>query len=57
ISCEIDREYDELEAWKRTGLIGATVTEILRRSAATTAPTSAVADTMAEEFFTLEVPA
>lgn len=57
ISCEIGRNYDELLAWKKTGQIGGTVTEILRRAAATNTPTSVVADTMAEEFFRLEVPA
>jgi leucine dehydrogenase len=55
ISCEIDRDYDEAVAWSKTGRIGATVTEILRRSAATNTPTSVVADTMAEELFRLEV--
>jgi leucine dehydrogenase len=57
ISCEIGRDYDELLAWKKTAGIGATVTEILRRAAATNTPTSVVADTMAEEFCRLEVPA
>ena len=57
ISCEIGREYDELLAWTKTARIGATVTEILRRAAATNTPTSVVADTMAEEFCKLEVPA
>jgi leucine dehydrogenase len=57
ISCEIGRDYDELLAWKQTGRIGATVTEILRRAAATNSPTSVVADTMAEEFYRLTVPA
>ena len=57
ISCEIGRDYDELLAWKKTGRIGVTVTEILRRSTATNTPTSVVADTMAEELYRLEVPA
>jgi leucine dehydrogenase len=57
ISCEIGRDYDELLAWKKTARIGATVTEILRRAAATSTPTSVVADTMAEEFCRLEVTA
>jgi leucine dehydrogenase len=57
ISCEIDGEYDESEAWKRTERIGATVSEILRRSAATNTPTSVVADAMAEEFCTPQVAA
>ena len=56
ISCEIGREYDEMEAWKRTEQIGATVGEILARSAATNTPTSVVADAMAEELFLLKVP-
>ena len=57
ISCEIGRDYDELLAWKKTARIGATVTEILHRAAATSTPTSIVADTMAEELCRLEVPA
>ncbi len=57
ISCEIGRDYDELLAWNKTARIGAIVTEILRRSAATNTPTSVVADTMAEDFFALKVPA
>ena len=56
ISCEIGRQYDEMEAWKRIARIGATVAEILERSAATNTPTSVVADAMAEELFLLKVP-
>lgn len=54
ISCEIDGDYDGARARARTARIGATVTEILHRSAATRMPTSVVADAMAEELFKLE---
>ena len=53
ISCEIDCEYDEALAWKKTGRIEQTVTEILRRADASGTPTSVVANGMAEELFTI----
>ena len=52
ISCEIDQEYNEETAMKRTAAIENIVLEILQKADAQNLPTNVVADRIAEELFT-----